>query len=339
MTRLLADKKIPNSPLFIVSSGRSGTTLLRSILNRTKQIYIPFESDFIARGYPYFGHVKNFDDQTLTQTTDLFIRSALGDGWELDREDLLEVLKQNHPTSFAQVNHIIYSFYLYHNEIEEKTWAIKTPVLIENIDRILKTFPNARIVHLVRDGRDVCISFRNVHKIRSGAEKFGPNSILANALYWIDGLRRIKTYKKKHNRIFELRYEDVVTAPEQTITQLLDFLHIPFDLSLLSVDNDNDKFFLKKHNTSIHQNIGKPLLRTNIYKYKKQMSKRDRLFYELIANPFLKKYGYNIEFKFSSWMIWDVIRTPMYYTAQIFNNYKNRNKDKRIFKEAMNRHH
>ena len=46
--------KLPT--LFIVSSGRSSTNLLASILNASEQIYIPYESDFIARAYPHYQH-------------------------------------------------------------------------------------------------------------------------------------------------------------------------------------------------------------------------------------------------------------------------------------------
>ena len=332
------EAKIPENPIFIVSSGRAGTTLLRSIINRTKQVYIPFESDFVARGYPYFGNVKSFDKHTLTQTTNLFMRAALGIGWKMERDEILNVLKHNSPDSFAKINHIIYSFYLHHNDITGKTWAIKTPVLIENLDRIIKTFPNARVVHLVRDGRDVCLSYKNVHQVRQGTDRFGPRSLLANALFWVDGLRRVKKFKVTHEELFELRYEDMVSKPEQTITRLFNFLDIPFDPSVLENENLADKFFLNTKRPTIHQNIGKPLLKTNIHKYKRQMPKRDRLVYELINNPFLKKYGYDIEFSFTNWIIFDIIRIPMYIAAQVFNNFKNRKKDKRYFEEAMSQY-
>ena len=57
--------------------------------------------------------------------------------------------------------------------------GMKAPVLIACLDRIGAVFPQAKILHVVRDGRDVYLSYRQVHK--SSPEKFGPKGILTAA--------------------------------------------------------------------------------------------------------------------------------------------------------------
>lgn len=62
----------------------------------------------------------------------------------------------------------------------------------------------------------------------------------------------------------------MVGTPEETMTQLFSFLGLPFKSSLLSGNSDYDELFFKKRRATIHQSIGKPLIKTNIYKYRKK---------------------------------------------------------------------
>lgn len=68
-------------PVFIVSSGRSGTTLLRGILNASNQIYIPHESEFIARAYPFYNNKQNFNEDDYQKIVKIFVKTSQNNGW------------------------------------------------------------------------------------------------------------------------------------------------------------------------------------------------------------------------------------------------------------------
>ena len=120
--------KLPE--LFIISSGRSGTTLLASILNASEQIYIPYESDFIARAYPRYHDQQQFTEDDYRHLVKIFKLSAKQDGWGMSEDYVLAKLKECFPQTFAEVNAVIYESFHQQEKTEDLSWGIKAPVLI-----------------------------------------------------------------------------------------------------------------------------------------------------------------------------------------------------------------
>jgi hypothetical protein len=315
-------KNIP--PVFIVSSGRAGTTLLRGLLNGSNQIHIPPESDFITRVYPFYHNKQHFSDEDYRKIIQLFINTSEDHGWEMTENYLLTCLHEQSPQTFADINSTIYKAYLQQVGLETQQWGIKRPVLIAGIDRIINTFPEAKIVHVVRDGRDVSLSYKEIHQ--KGVIKFGPEGIVTNALYWIDGLRRIEEINDID--FYELRYEDLLSDPAAELKKLCVFLNIDYEKFV--TDNSNpitsqttalktqEKLFIRKISEI------KP---TNTKKYLAKMTKLNRFIYELIAEPYLRKYNYPIEFKIVSFPIWLPLRNLAYMSARLFNNWRYHRRD------------
>ena len=190
MTQHETHFKLP--AVFIVSSGRSGTTLLASILNASEQIYIPYESDFIARAYPYYQDKTDFTEADYRHIFKTFQLSAKQNGWDLPEETVVAKLKARSPTTFAEVNSVIYESFHLQEKTDQLLWWLKAPVLIASLDRIHQVCPHAKIVHIVRDGRDVYLSYKKVHE--TSDIKFGPKGVIENALYWVDGLRQVEDF-------------------------------------------------------------------------------------------------------------------------------------------------
>ncbi|MEQ8541754.1 MAG: sulfotransferase [Coleofasciculus sp. D1-CHI-01] len=315
-------KKIP--PVFIVSSGRAGTTLLRGLLNGSNQIHIPPESDLITRAYPFYYDKQHFSDEDYKKIVKLFINTSEDNGWEMTEDYLLTCLKDQAPQTFTDINSTIYNAYLKHVGLDSQQWGIKRPVLIAGIDRIIRTFPEAKIVHVVRDGRDVFLSYKEIH--RKDAVKFGPQGVVTNALYWIDGLRRIEEINNLD--FYELRYEDLLSDPATELKELCVFLKIDYE-KFIADENDKsiskntalktkDKLFIRKISEI------KP---TNTKKYLTKMSQIDRFIYELIAAPYLMKYNYPIEFNVVTSFLWFPLRNIAYMGARLFNNWRYHRRD------------
>ena len=76
--------KLPD--VFITSSGRSGTTLLSSILSASNQIYFPYESDFVARAYPIYQEQKTFGQQDYQNISSLFQLCSQPKGWGMSED-------------------------------------------------------------------------------------------------------------------------------------------------------------------------------------------------------------------------------------------------------------
>ncbi len=319
--------------IFIVSSGRSGTTLLRSILNATEQIFIPHESDFIGRAYRFYHDREKFDALDYRKIVKLF-QNTSKTGWGMTEEYLLFHLNKNSPQTFADVNWIIYKAYHSLEKTQDLLWGIKSPVLICSIKEILEIFPHAKIIHIVRDGRDVCLSYQDIHK--KNQVKFGPKSLIANAFFWVNGLRHIEEFSENQN-IYELKYEDLLVNPEGQLNKLCHFLEINYQKSIIQnyQNNERNKKMLENNfMKQIHSKAQKTIDAKNMQKYCAQMNKKDRFIFELIASPYLEKYNYALEFAYLPTNLLKPFRQIAYFCARNFNNFRYKKRDIDIWKRV-----
>ena len=327
--------KLPS--IFIVSSGRSGTTLLASILNASKQIYIPYESDFIARAYPYYQHKKHFQEDDYKQIIKLFQVTSRQEGWGISQDYLLSCLKDSSPQTFAEVNSVICAAFHQQEKTENLLWGIKMPVLIASLERIRRVCPQAKIVHIVRDGRDVYLSYRKVHD--TSEIKFGPRGVVENALYWVDGLRRIEQFRKiyPNSQIYELRYAELLNDPAKELKKLCQYLDIEYQPSMHEDFNSlerNTKVAPEHFMQSIHKKLQGGLDPSNTKKYLSKMSSFEQMTFELIAIPYLIKYDYEIKYPFLNIVLFNPLRGLLYFLARRFNDWRYAQRDRKMYRSV-----
>ncbi|MGL5082238.1 MAG: sulfotransferase family protein [Microcoleaceae cyanobacterium] len=329
---------IKHPPIFIVSSGRSGTTLLRGLLNASQQLYIPHESDFIARTYPLFHQQENFNQEDYKLLVRIFFRNSQEWGWGMSEDYLISYLERANPQSLSEINSLIYQAYLDQEGFESLRWGIKMPVLIANLDRIKTLFPEAKIVHMIRDGRDVTLSYRKVHQTEQGKAKFGPKGVFQGSLYWIDGLRRVEDFNQHYGKdIYELKYEDLLEHTAEELEKLMEFLGLQYDPEIpenYHQSEANKALVLKSHGRTIHAKVEKGIDSKNSQKYLKEMSKSELFFFEVLGAPYLHKYGYDLQFKQSELWIFDPIRNVLYWGARQLNNWRYHRRDLRACSRA-----
>ncbi len=186
-------------PIFIVGCQRSGTTLVRLMLDSHGNISCGPETRFLAdlakvttdnwQRLAHYGYPKQYWHQSMAQFFD-GIQSEYAAGRGKTR------------------------------------WADKTPRYALSLDFIDELFPTCRVVHVVRDGRDVVASHRH---------RFGYVAAVKAAEKWP---RYIKAARETGARLsperyHELRYERLVEDPEATMRALLEFLGEPWDDAVL----------------------------------------------------------------------------------------------------------
>jgi hypothetical protein len=101
----------------------------------------------------------------------------------------------------------------------KEVWAEKTPWNIRVLRKFLGAFPEARILHIVRDPRDVVLSLR---------KKRGGREWLRWAAIWLASVAAIQPYRARES-VLELRYEELCTSPESTLCEMTEFLGVEFD--------------------------------------------------------------------------------------------------------------
>lgn len=251
--------------------------------------------------------------------------------------DIVDTLLQSDASSFADVNDSIYEKYLSIRGHKNKRWGIKRPAMIASLQKILDVYPNAMIVHVFRDGRDVYLSYKKVHEY---GFRWGPSGVFRTGLYWVDGLRRVESIRRVlPHQLYELQYEALVSDSESEMQRVCSFLGINYDVSLISGDDQdrNKNIITNEHRLTVHKKIFKPIDRKNIYKYKREMTATQLFLFELAAAPYLRKYGYELIFPVLANKLFRPVYLILYLAARAFNNVRYARLDRIQYRRALRR--
>src|SRR5881409_2483482 len=201
-------------PLFVLGCPRSGTTLLRLMLDSHPRLAIPPESHFLPKLARRFGSGPVGAEEVARE----IVATQMFAAWGLDRDAAVE---RATGTTFAEV---VGSIYLAYAEAHGKPrWGDKTPAYVLEMPLLARTFEGSRFVHLIRDGRDVALSLRSV--------RFGPNDPMGAAAFWE---RRVRTGMHDGTvlgpeRYREIRYGSLVAEPEKELRELSPWLDLEFE--------------------------------------------------------------------------------------------------------------
>lgn len=267
--------------VFIVGRGRSGTTLLKSMLDRHPDISIAPESLFVVNTHSKYGRLAFEDDVAWKFYNDIWLEGRL-QNWHLDREKLKEsLLKDVEIASFSEQCRKVYLEYARQNgKIGVTIIGDKNPHHALFLQELHDIFPDARFVHIVRDFRDNVLSYQSVG--------FDMRNTAALAYRWVIYNRNIlKFISKRPGRAIQLRFEDLVLDPVNQLKNICDFLAVEYTDEMLEVDgNDNI------HAQDWHKNVSRPPDKNLIYQWKARMSKVDLAISERIAGQMGERFGY-----------------------------------------------
>jgi hypothetical protein len=209
----------PPSP-FVVGVPRSGTTLLRLLLDAHSELSIPPETGWLAAAtqLPRQGEAA---------------RAALFDlvtGWPqwgdlgLPSDAVRAALRRLEP--FALDEGVRAIFRLYAERHAKPRWGDKTPGYALHLEAIRRLLPESRFVHLIRDGRDVAVSVR-------GLWFSGERGVAEIARDWRDRILAARTQAQRAEGYLELRYEDLVTEPGRELASVCRFVDLSYEPMML----------------------------------------------------------------------------------------------------------
>jgi hypothetical protein len=218
----------PDAPApFVVGVGRSGTTLLRLMLDAHPAVAIPPETHFLPAMIDSFSRLRVTPERVLAA-----IEGARQSGLPesgVDPEALLERLRAISPLNAPDS---IRAFYrLYAEGAGKERWGDKTPRYVTALAKIGRAVPEARFVHMIRDGRDVALSTN-----RRLVELRGSRPVPAErmAKRWRHRILSARRVAQVADRYFEIRYEDLVLDTEPALRRVCEFAEIDFDPVMLS---------------------------------------------------------------------------------------------------------
>ena len=212
-------------PFFIIGCPRSGTSLVSRVLDSHHRLGVPYESHIFNIFYPWFEDYGDLADPASRSRLidDILATDVLGD-WQPrpTREQVHAALRE---ASFGGIFDAVLRAWI--RATGKQRWGEKTPQHVFYWEAISRFFPEAQVIHIVRDGRDVALSWISA--------RFGPKTVYGAAREWSRYLAAVERLKQTTapERICEIRYEDLVTAPQAIAMRLCEFLDEDFDPNML----------------------------------------------------------------------------------------------------------
>jgi hypothetical protein len=206
---------------FVVGVNRSGTTLMRMMLDAHPDLTMPPETHFV----PELIDVAEAGNATPEAFLATITKQREWGDFGLTEEQLLEAFGAIEPLNAGDALREFYA--LYAERIGKPRCGEKTPIYVKSIRKISGALPEARFLHVIRDGRDVALSIRD----RATKE----HSIEAIAERWVRriGQARRQSSKLAEGAYKEIRYEGLVLDTEAVLREVCEFFELPWDDAIL----------------------------------------------------------------------------------------------------------
>lgn len=278
-------KKKPN-PLFIFGSARAGTTLLRLMLNMHSEIAIPPESHFLLHVLKKYPPTAMLNESEVAEVLTIIVNHPRFQFWNIPDVTATLTDQIKAPVSLAEL--VDQLFRLQIKPTQKPRWGDKTPAYFTIIPELKKMFPQAQMIAYVRDGRDVAISLKQ--------QGWHGWCIYQRARYWQTCAERMTDLKKERNSFF-LRYEELISDPENTLKRLCAYLEIGFEPQMLAYDQQyKNNITADEQKIGIHKKLARKPTKKDKERWKVESSTFEVWAFESVAYDTLQKSGYAIAF-------------------------------------------
>jgi hypothetical protein len=258
---LRRNRKKPPQPIFIGGEGRSGTTLMRAMINNHPKIFCGPETHFFID--------KNFIDYHDVMVN--HYSNRISEYNENVRDEVNQMYRG-----------MINNFFTKHmNANKKRRWADKTPYNVKVIDFLLEVFEgNIKFIHMIRDGRDVASSITTM--------PWGPKTVKEAAHNWTTIIANTRKHVGKDYYI-EIKYEDLVREETKILKEVCEFLGEDFNQQMLDYYKDEG---LGGSDESSYNQIIQPLYTKSIGRWKKDLSTKEQKDFMEVAGETMRTLGY-----------------------------------------------
>ncbi|MDF2453995.1 MAG: Sulfotransferase domain protein [Bacteroidota bacterium] len=240
---------------FILSTGRTGSTLLTTMLNMHPQMLSTFEEPFAYNLYQKYNSKTDWDDQLIKEFCYDFYLFSEG---KLEpqfgkKEDLIKILTAHKSgLTGAKAIKLAYFAFLPNKDKSEVTVVIDKQVKIHPVLSELITFyPKSKFIVLYRDARD-----NSLVKYKRSFKQKRKRSLYYFAKIWNHEYKILnrETGKISSERVLKIKYEELVENPEKTLILISSFFKVPFDAAMLNYD-EKFKENISSSSTSISHSV------------------------------------------------------------------------------------
>lgn len=280
-------------PVFVVGHPRSGTTLVQLLLTAHPVFSSGPETHLFAHVLAPF---KGWESSKLSpaQLETAFKRLAGKPGIQLDTALKAALREQARAGGIAPahfLHRLMQHFAEQSGKASAQRWVEKTPRHVQYVPQILALFPQARVINIVRDPRDVVSSPPRFYESRSATYRRQVCIERAESWNMMVGLSR--TFEAD-SRILTIRYEDIIADAEGSLLRMMQFLgeaYRPESLERFAEHYDQVVLPKEEVRKSLLA-VGEIVDRRGIWK--QRMSEREARLVELICEPLMREFGYDL---------------------------------------------
>ena len=263
------------------------------MLDSHPHLAIPPETHFIRRAAKACKRASNPHRAFLETVTSTHRWEHFG----IERDSLVQEIIAIEPFDISEA---LRSFYaLWAKRFGKPRWGDKTPTYLRRMTFIHNLLPEAHYVHIIRDGRDVALSIKDLW--------FGANSVDEAAYRWQADIEKARSQSRELPHYLEIRYEDLVSDTESTLRKVCDFIDILWDASMLDYyktaeermsetweHSFNRERRMDERKKALHSLTREPPQRDRVSRWRQEMSTTDRQRFEEVAGETLRGLGYDV---------------------------------------------
>jgi Sulfotransferase family len=272
-------------PFFVVGNDRSGTTVVRLVLDRSREAAVPPESMFLLD----FASVRRRGGLEDPARAARFVEAV----WAHPRVRLWD-LRGDPPQVPLGLSHLeAYRFAVespfraYAQREGKARFGDKTPAYLHAVDELFAIWPDARIVVLVRDARDVSLSITSL--------PFGPNNPYAAARWWARGVRAGLDAERRHpEQVLTVRYEDIVADPAACVERVCEHVGLGYNSEMLAIER-SDPAKIVAGQAGWFEGVSSPLSAAWSGRFRAEMSNEDQRAVVAVAGAELRALGYETD--------------------------------------------
>lgn len=325
---------VKNSPIFVVGCPRSGTFLLSTRIEEELDLAAPLETHFIPYFYRYrflFGDLSRRTNRArlldaIYTFLEIWNREMLETG-AIDPENDFSLLSTRCSSDKILENSesyctVIKNMFNEYSALQQRSGWLDKSAYFRHLDLNLlsKIFPEALFVHLIRDGRDVSLSWSKLW--------IAPSSISQAAALWREHvLEKMNWGSRNNQRYLEIKYEDLIAIPENVLKDISNFLAVeqqPVDQRRRARTVD------VLRGLRSHQKLGDGIIRNNSGRYMTELTAKEIRKIEEVAGPALVKAGYLEQSKSSK-----ILGLEVRYRLYLFSSHFSKNGISRLIKSNL----
>jgi hypothetical protein len=278
-------------PFFVVGAGRSGTTMLRLILAGHPRLHVCPETWFIEDLAKHLPLRRPLTPAELEQAIGIIVNHFRWPDLKLTETELRGLTAVIERPTLRAILDTIYGALA--RSVGKPRIGDKTPVYVRILPILAELYPEAQFIHLLRDGRDVAMSY-----IEAG---WHGRCHQGETFEWVVAVKAARRFAAtaRPGTWLELRYEDLVASPEAVLRPLCAYLGEAFDPAMVTIPDRID--LIPERERSIHRRLATSISTEHVGKWQRTLSPLELFVMEACLYRDLLENGYALRYSGALW--------------------------------------